>query len=92
MARLLALNKYIKILEKQLVFVYLSFILSLATILSATSLEYQKHVFSNNCWRIYLLHISLKNLAGQLLLVKAYYTRQWVSFKNTYIVETLMKN
>ena len=49
MARLLALNKYIKILEKQLVFVYLSFILSLATILSATSLEYQKHVFSNNC-------------------------------------------
>ena len=37
-----------KVLEKQLVCAYLSFILSLAGIPSATSLEYQKHVFSND--------------------------------------------
>ena len=45
MARLLTLKEYIKILEKQLVCTYLNFILSLAAILSGTSLEYQKHVF-----------------------------------------------
>ena len=45
MARLLALKKFINILEKQLVCSYLSFILLLAAIPSATSLKYQKHVF-----------------------------------------------
>ena len=45
MTRLLALKKFIKILEKQLVCAYLSFIPLLAAIPSATSLQYQKRVF-----------------------------------------------
>ena len=44
---LLALKKIIKILEKQLVCVNHSFILLLAMASSATSLDYQKHMFSN---------------------------------------------
>ena len=49
MARLLASKKFVKFLEKQLVCVYLSFILLLVVTPSVTSLEYQKHVFSNDC-------------------------------------------
>ena len=45
MARLLTLKKCINILEKQLVCAYLSFIVLLAAILSATSLEYQNMCF-----------------------------------------------
>ena len=45
MTRLLALKKFIKILEKQLACAYLSFIPLLAAIPSATSLQYQKRVF-----------------------------------------------
>ena len=47
MARLLTLKTFIKILEKQLACAFVSFILLLAAISSPTSLEYQKHVFSN---------------------------------------------
>ena len=47
--KIVSAKKFIKILEKQLVCAYLSFILLLVVIPSATSLEYQKHVFLNNC-------------------------------------------
>ena len=48
MARLLALKEFIKILEKHLICAYLSFVLLLAAVPSATSLEYEKDVFSND--------------------------------------------
>ena len=46
--KIVSVKKVYKILEKQLVCAYLSFILSLAAIPSATSLEYQKRLFSND--------------------------------------------
>ena len=48
-ARFVSVKKNIKILEKKLVFAYLSFILLLVVMASATSFEYQKHLFSNDC-------------------------------------------
>ena len=47
--KIVSVKKIIKILEKQLVCAYLSFILLLAATRSATSLEHQKHVFSKDC-------------------------------------------
>ena len=48
-SKMFSIKKIIKILEKHLVFVNLGLILLLAVTSSATSLDYQKHVFSKNC-------------------------------------------
>ena len=55
--KIVSIKKNIKFLEKRLVYVYLSLILSLAVTLSEISVEYQKHVFSNDYQKIHLLHI-----------------------------------
>ena len=55
--KIVSIIKNIKFLEKWLVYVYLSLILSLAVTLSEISAEYQKHVFSNDYQKTHLLHI-----------------------------------
>ena len=55
--KIVIIKKIIKILETQLVCAYLSLILLLTVTSLATYSEYQKHLFSNDCWKIYLLHI-----------------------------------
>ena len=46
--KVVSIKKNIKFVEKRLVYVYLSLILSLAVTLSEISVEYRKHVFSND--------------------------------------------
>ena len=55
--KIVSIKKIIKILETQLVCAYLSFILFLIVTSLATYSEYQKHLFSNDYWKIHLLHI-----------------------------------
>ena len=82
-SKIVGVKKFIKILEKQLVYAYPSFILLLAVKPSVTSSEYQKHVFQRLMKDTAAAHLIEK--FGESATVSENLTYQAISFVQKYI-------